>query len=209
MSDDDQKRRRSSCLLLVGLLLSAPAAAGENELAIALGLRAGGDLEISGSGRSPDLDATAVYGLIYNHGLGPETFLTTFWSHQSTELSAPGEFSDGDSFGIDIDYLHVGSVYRPERDGAAQGYVQFTAGLTWYRAERSGFGDELGFSLAAGGGGQFRISERLAFRVEGRIYATLTSASFAGLCVSGACTFAVSGSGALQFEGLGALVFGF
>ncbi len=87
--------------------------------------------------------------------------------------------------------------------------MQVTGGLTWYRAERSGFGDEFGFSLAAAGGGQFRISERLAFRLEGRLYATLTSVSFAGQCVSGACTFAVSGSGALQFEGLGALVLRF
>ena len=196
-------------MLLVGVLWCAPAAAEKNELAIALGLRSGGELEISSTGRSPNLDATAAYGLIYNHGLGPDTFVTAFWSHQSTEISAPGEFSDGDSFEIDIDYLHAGSVYRPAREGAAQAYVQFSGGLTWYRAQRPGFGDELGFSLAAGGGGQFRISERLAFRLEGRIYATLTSASFAGLCVSGACTFAVSGSGALQFEGLGALVLRF
>ncbi len=196
-------------VLLGGVVLCVPAAAGENELAIALGLRAGGELEISGTGRSPDLDATAAYGLIYNRRLRPETFVTAFWSHQSTEFTAPGEFIDGDSFGIDIDYLHAGSVYRPDREGAAQGYVQVTAGLTWYRAQRSGFGDELGFSLAAAGGGEFRISERLAFRLEGRLYATLTSVSFAGQCVSGGCTFAVSGSGALQFEGLGALVLRF
>ena len=90
-------------VLLVGVVLCAPAAAEKNELAIALGLRSGGELEITGTGRSPNLNATVAYGLIYNRGLGPETFLTTFWSHQSTELSAPGEFSNGDSFGIDID----------------------------------------------------------------------------------------------------------
>ncbi len=196
-------------VLLVGVVLCAPAAAEKNELAIALGLRAGGELEVSSTGRSPDLDVTEATGLIYNRGLGPETFFTSFWSHQSTELSAPGEFNDGDSFEIDIDYLHAGSVYRPVRDGAAQAYVQFTGGLTWYRAQRAGFGDELGLSLAAAGGGQFRISERLAFRLEGKVYATLTSVSFRGQCVSGACTFAVSGSGALQFEGLGALVLRF
>ena len=196
-------------VLLVGVVLCAPAAAEKNELAIAVGLRAGGELEITGTGRSPDLDATAATALIYNRGLRPETFITVFWSHQPTEVSAPSEFIDGDSFEIDIDYLHVGSVYRPDREGAAQAFVQFSGGLTWYRARRSGFGDELGFSLAAGGGSQFRISERLAFRLEGRVYATLTRVSFAGQCVSGACTFAVSGIGALQFEGLGALVLRF
>ena len=202
-------RRFQALVFLGGLAPCVPAAAEENELAIALGLRTGGELEISGTGRSPDLDATAAYGLIYNRRLRPEIFVTAFWSHQSTEFTAPGEFIDGDSFGIDIDYLHAGSVYRPDREGAAQAFVQFSGGLTWYRAERSGFGDEFGFSLAAAGGGQFRISERLAFRLEGRVYATLTRVSFAGRCVSGACTFAVSGSGALQFEGLGALVLRF
>ena len=198
--------RLPAILLLGGVFPFTPAAAEENELAIAVGLRTGGELEISGTGRSPNLDATAVYGLTYNRGLGPETFLTALWSHQSTEISTPGEFTDGDSFGIDIDYLHAGSVYRPDRDGAAQFYVQVTGGLTWYRASRSGFGDEFGFSLAAGGGAQFRLSERFAFRLEGRLYATLTRVSFAGQCVSGACTFAVSGGGAVQFEGLGAFV---
>ena len=196
-------------VLLGGLFLCLPAAAETNELALALGLRGGGGLEVENSPESPDLDATASLALIYNRGLGPDTAVTVFWSHQSTEISAPGAFNDSNAFEIDLDYLQAGTVYRPDRAGAAEGFVQVTAGLTWYRPGRSGFGDEYAFSLSGGGGGQFRLGQHFALRLEARILATITRVSFAGQCVSGACTFFVSGSGALQFEGLGALVYRF
>lgn len=196
-------------IALSALIVCLPAAAQKNEIALAFGLRGGGELEIRNSPQSPDLEIAPSFGLIYNRALGPDTAFTTFWSHQATEISVPGAFANSDEFELDIDYLQAGTVYRPDRDGAAEGFVQITAGLTWYRPGPSGFADEYAFSLTAGGGGQFRLSRRFAFRVEARMLFTLTRVSFAGVCASGACTFFVGSSGAFQFEGLGALVYRF
>ena len=201
--------RRLACIAFLCLVacVSGVVLAGEHELSGSLGLRGGGEMkrrEVDGSTGS--LETGAAGGIGYHHGLEPDTWFTAFWSHQQTELDAQGAFSDDDSFGLEIDYLHAGGVYRPRRDGPVEGFVAFTVGATWYRPDRAGFEDEWGISLAAGGGAQIDLSPRFDLRLEGRGYVTFTSGEFAGQCTSGQCTFALTGNGAFQLEGLAGIV---
>ena len=195
-------------LLLLAVVVSGVVPAAEQELSGSLGLRGGGEMkqrDVDGTTRS--LDVSAAISINYGRRLRSDTWFTAFWSHQQTEFDSAGAFSDDSSFDLDIDYLHAGGTYRPERDGRAEGFVTFTMGLTWYRPERAGFGDEYGFSLSAGGGTQIPLSPRCDLRLAARGYVTFTSARFGGQCASGGCTFSFTGEGTFQLEGLVGIVF--
>lgn len=193
------------------LLLAGPPVAAEVEVGPFIGLRSGGEATVGGGvlNQAPDFDFddSASYGLVADYRLGADTWLTFLWSHQETEFGTSGLLPG--AFGIDVDYLHAGGVYRPHRDGKTSPFVMVSAGVTLFSAEPSGFGSEAGVSMAAGGGAKIRIGDRVGLRLEARGYATFHDAIFDGICGGTGCSFALSSDGLFQVEGLMGLAIAF
>lgn len=182
-------------LLLFAAAATAVSAESEErnwEITPFVGYRIGGDVDEIESNRTYDFEGAAGFGLTVGRWIGEDQRLELTWSRQPTEL-------DGIDYGVDIDYLQFAGVYEPSREKKASGYVLASLGLTHFDPAADGAGSNTFFSGSVGGGGRFRLSERLVLRLEARGYGTLTSGSTQVFC-SGGCVFQLSGTGLLQLE---------
>ena len=200
--------RLSSPIVLLLALLAAAGAQAEVQLTPSLGFRLGGEVD-------PDFDSgdtvdtTPSLGLTLDISRAPEKWLTAFWSGQRTKFGADGFSPQERTFDLDLHYFQAGGVYRPRREKGAQPFVMIAAGVTWIVPHVSGFDGDVGFSGSLGGGALFPIGKRLAFRLEGRGYATFTSMKLRGVCGGSGCSITYSGTGSLQFEALAGLTIPF
>lgn len=198
-------------LPLLFALVLAPAAWAGGELTAQLGLRLGGGVDRD-SGNSKTVDGSLAYGLTFDIPLGEkhEKFIAVLWSRQDSEATV-ADFQPTDAvFDLTIDYLHAGGVYRPvPGKGKAQGFVMFTAGVTLVGSDESGFGSDVVPSLMIGGGGKFPIKEKLAFRLDGRMYINIDDARLSGFCGGVSCSIHFGADGALQFDLLAGISFEF
>ena len=207
-----EKRERQPMARIVALLLILTAASvvptsAEVELTPTLGFRAGGSVETD-SGDST-IDPSLSYGLTLDLPLAPEKWISVMYSHQRSEFDAGGLLGSNEPFGLDIDYLLFGGVYRPGVNKTTQGFVMVGAGLTWIRPQPSGFSDEFGLSGVIGGGAKIVLSPKIAFRLEARGYLTFTQMTLSGVCGGVGCKVHWSSGGVMQFEGLGGVTFSF
>jgi hypothetical protein len=183
---------------IVLLLATSPTSAREFELTPLAGYRWGGQVD---GGDSADLEGSAAPGLSFGWRLRTETWFEIVWSHQESEFALAPFSAPGQTFGIDVDYLHFAGVYRPERpDGRPEPFVTFSAGLTHLDAEEPGFGRDEGLSLAIGGGTTFPLGANVGLRLAARAWFTLVDTQFSGLCGGTACSFELSGDGAAQAD---------
>jgi len=180
-------------IVLVVIVAGSLAASAEDwEITPFVGYRIGGDVEEIATSRSYDFESAAGYGLTVGRWIGDEQRLELTWSRQPSGL-------EGIDYDVDVDYLQFAGVYEPSREKKAGGYVLASLGITRFDPAAAGAESSIFFSGSVGGGGRFRLSERLALRLEGRAYYTLTSGSTGVFC-SGGCVFALSGTGLLQLE---------
>jgi len=197
-------RASSVIRVVVWSLLFIPATAAHAEdweITPSVGYRFGGDVEEIQTSRSYDFDGAASYGLTVGRWIADEQRLELTWSRQPSGLS-------GIDYDVDIDYLQFAGAYEPGREKQVGGYVLASLGATRFDPAEAGAESSVFFSGSVGGGGRFRLSERLALRLEGRGYYTLTSGSTTIFC-GGGCTFQLSGTGLLQLEFSAGLAIGF
>jgi len=191
----------SLAVVAVALTVASGEARAEGwEVAPFVGFRFGGSVEEINSARQLDFDGAPAWGVSFGRAIGHEARVEGIWSHQSTSI---GEFD----LGVDIDYLHVAGVYDPQRDKKIAGFVLASAGVAILAPEFDG-DSATRFSASVGGGGKFALNERLAIRLDARVWAVFTSSSAAVFC-SGGCIFAFSSSAILQLETTAGLVIGF
>jgi opacity protein-like surface antigen len=174
------------------------------ELTPFLGLRFGGGFESLSTGDSFDVGGSASYGLIFDRPLSKETTFEFVWSLQDTELDGSGADTDVPSrIPLDVHYFHFGATYSPGEPRKRRGFAVMTAGATYFDPGGD-FGSETRFSVAAGGGAKFKLSERLRLRVEGRGYLTFVDGSAAVFCTGGGagggCAFSFVGDAFVQGE---------
>jgi len=187
-------------LAVIVLLVAAPAtvaATQERELTFSAGIRSGGDLDVGIQNAS--IEPTPALGITFDAPLRkPTKRWILFWSRQLAEADTGDFLSSGSSsFDLNIDYLHVGGMYRP-----GKGFVFFSTGLTYVDPREGGFDDDIGWSLAIGGGRIVSLSERLSLRFEARGYANMTEISLQGVCGGVGCKAEIHGSGAFQLDAL-------
>ena len=175
-------------ILLVGA--GAPVAAEGWEIVPSIGYGTGGEVTEISTGRTPDFEASPVFGLTVNRAIRTDGLIGVTWSRQPTEIEGFGK-------AFSIDYLHFNGIYEPRREAKTGGYVLASAGLTFLSA--SGSSTEVFLSLSAGGGGRFALSRTLSLKLEGRAWASLASGGTTVLCAGG-CVFAISGTGLFQLE---------
>lgn len=197
--------------LLVAIVCSATSGAAETRLGLLLGFRSGGEVETVGLDPTLqlDLEGEPAFGAVFERRIHPDGWIAVLWSHQETEFDPGGVYTGGRPVDLDIDYLHAGGVYRPAREGPLRPFVMLTAGLTSFRTGDPDLGDDLGLSIAVGGGAYLRVGERTTLRFEARGYATFEDAVFSGFCGPSACTLELAGGGAFQLETLAGVAFDF
>ncbi len=191
--------RPTAILVVAGWLATAGAA--EWELGPTLGLMTGGGFDLVGVPGSSDFDSSPSFGITADYRLRPDGWIELAWVRQAGGFSAEGLSPRGGSFGLDIDHVHAGGVYRPPSTGV-QPFVAFTAGVTRIAPHVPGAGDELALSAAVSGGGAFPLTGDWWLRIRGRGWLTFGSASFSGQCGGVGCAFRLSGDGVFQFEAL-------
>ena len=179
-----------------------------SELTPSAGFRFGGEVSPSAV-QHRTIDESLSYGLTYDISLAPEKWISVLWTHQSSEADLPGLLPDDDTFDLTIDYLLVGTAYRPVLKKQARPFVMVAVGITRVDTRRSEFDSDLVASGMIGGGVKFPINERLSFRFDGRGYLNFEKATLSGTCGGAGCSVRFAADGALQFEGLAGLTIAF
>ena len=188
--------------ILLGLVPTAVAA--QVEGTIFAGGRFGGSISDPLTNRSQTLDGALSYGLIVDFPVrGPGRFIEVVWSRQTSDVEAMTSFDD---FELTIDLVQIGGLYRWE-GRSVEPFVLMTLGATIFSGD-GGLGTDAAASGSLGVGFRWAPSDRVAFRFEGRGWATFELGS-AGLFCSGGCILRLSGGGMWQTELLGGLTITF
>lgn len=194
-------------LLGVLALVGIPVAA-EVEVTPFIGYQFGGGFDT----REGDLtiDPNANLGLVISLRTRHDGLVEFLYSRQATTLEANGLFQSGDLFDLNVEYFHFGGLWeiRTERTRPILG---LTVGATRLSPGRSGIDDAWAFSAGISGGVKHFVTDRLAFRLEGRGLLSFFNSSGAIFCgyPPGQCGLSVSGSNFLQIDVLAGLTFTF
>ena len=202
----------SSSLLLSGSLYSNHSSA--FEITPILGFRGGGEFVSEADDKKHTAQSSEMYGVIfsgspYNQG----KLFEVYYSHQSTDIKSINlatPKSTSADVPLTIDYLHFGGT-APITDGQESKVSTFVSGglgFTYMRPDYTGLQSEMRASFSLGLGLKMPISERLAFRLETRLLATLFNSNGSIFC-SGGCTIKVNGSAFYQGEAFAGLVLKF
>ena len=190
-------------LALVGIPVTA-----EVEVTPFIGYQFGGGFDT----REGDLtiDPSANLGLVISLRTRHDGLVEFLYSRQATTLEANGLFQSGDLFDLNVEYFHFGGLWeiRTERTRPILG---LTVGATRLSPGRSGIDDAWAFSAGISGGVKHFVTDRLAFRLEGRGLLSFFNSSGAIFCgyPPGQCGLSVSGSNFLQIDVLAGLTFTF
>jgi len=176
------------------------------ELVPVIGIRNGLDLSSSTPGVPPaEADASGTIGFGVNVQIRPDGWFESFLDHQSLSFAGNAGGSQVTRFDVAVDYLQFGGRYQPS-EGRVHPFVSAAIGLTRFGSNPGDVGNSLGLSGSLGGGVQIPISQRTAFHLEVRGYATIDDAAFAVACGPG-CVAVFSGSGWYQFGARAGLAF--
>jgi opacity protein-like surface antigen len=188
--------------LVPGLLVPALASAEGFRFTPYLGYRGGGDFEDAVTGSTLDLDESESYGFILSKDT--DDALEFIYTLQPTELSGGSGVSSDRLFDVDVmNFMVAGkNILNPETGGFVSGMV----GVTHFDPRGTRLSSETRFAIGAGGGIDYRISDNLGFRLEGRGIATFLDSSGGVFCSSSqGCSAFVDSSVLLQFEALAGL----
>jgi hypothetical protein len=186
-------------VFLVATLASAPtfsqSEVGPAELTLFAGNGFGGTFQTE-SGADVRLDDDSSFGLIFDYEYDTNTQWEVIYLEQTTAADTSALFPTRPSIETDIKYLQGGGTYRGSGDGPRP-YLAGTLGITRIDPSGESTRSDTFWSLSIGGGVQFRASERLGFRLEGRVFGTFIDSESALYCSSGfgqnQCLFVLDG----------------
>ncbi len=180
------------------------------EITPILGYRGGGEFIDTVDNTKHTTSSSEMYGLIisgepYDRG----KTLELYYSHQSSEIrSINTPNSTSVNIPLSIDYLHFGGTAPITDEDKLKTFVSGGLGFTYMSPDLSGLESDLRASLSLGIGLKMPITERIAFRLESRLLATLFNSNSSIFC-SGGCTIKVNGSAFYQGEVFAGLAFKF
>lgn len=193
-------RMKSVLVLLVSL--SAPAMAQEVEITPMVGWRIGGELEIGGD--RARLDDAIAPGVMVSFDRGRGRMLDVAISRQSTTASDDDLFEPR-SVDVDVIYLELGGRYLFRPDDSVDPYLGLTLGGTVFTVDSD---SSTHLSFAAAAGSDFRLTPRLALRLDGRLHTTVSGAGGELTCDSlGGCVGFAEGASFTQWTASIGLVF--
>lgn len=179
---------------LLGLVLPQVASAAETKVEITpfAGYRFQGEFDSSGFDDffNPFDDLTIAdgesYGVVVDFALGRAFMLELILSHQESELALEGFFFDPDEvlFDVDVDYYHVGFLYR-WTPGQIHPFFGISAGISRLDAQGEGGGSFDRPSVSIGGGAKFFFTDHFGIRLEGRGFWTFIDDDVSDVCDCG------------------------
>jgi len=136
------------------------------------------------------------WGIIFDYDDGPNNQWEFLYLEQGTAADTSLLTPEEPSIDTDIQYLQGGGTFIGSGE-KVRPYLAGTAGLTRIDPYGSNTRSDLFWSLSIGGGVQFEASERLGFRLEGRLFGTFVNSSSSIYCGSdlngGQCLFRLQG----------------
>lgn len=142
------------------------------------------------------LDDGSSLGILFDYEEGPNTQWEGLYLQQDTAADTSDLFSAQPSTDTRIQYLQGGGTFRGDGERLLP-YVAGTLGLTRIDPSGANTRSDTFWSISIGGGAQFRVSDRLGFRIEARVFATLVDSESAIYCgfdsVGGQCLFTLQG----------------
>ena len=172
-----------------------------------IGYRDGGEVTNNLDQTTRDIVDSNVYGLI----IGSKPFdakgrtYELYYSHQSSKIQAIDlPTATSTTLPLTVDYLQVGGTAPISIEEQLRTFVSGGVGFTYMSPDIDGLDSELRASFSLGIGLEYKLTERLAARLEGRMLATLFNNNSTIFC-SGGCTITVNGNMITQFEALAGL----
>ncbi|MDJ0842300.1 MAG: hypothetical protein QNK37_37710 [Acidobacteriota bacterium] len=198
------------------LIFSAFSAMSQDfEITPFLGYQFLGDLETYGntSGfdiEDIDIDESETYGIILDFTTWDGGQIELVWSRQETEVGLDRFFEPHPKVDLTIDYFQIGGLQTFSEDEAkVRPFIAGSIGAA-YIDPGSGFGNTTRLSLHLGGGVKLFLSERVAFRFDGKFKTTFIDNDVALYCDPFYCFgYAESSSWLYQMEGTAGLTFAF
>ena len=198
------------------LLGTQPAAAQDEirrfEITPYAAYRMGGSFDDGDNGQDFDLLDSGAFGLIVNGRVEENTQWEFLFGRQGTEVDTNGLPPGQPRLDIDIDYLHLGGTYL--FDGTSvRPFIALTLGISQFDPGLSGLRSERFFSASFGGGWQFRATEQVGVRLEGRAFTTFLDSDSDLFCESdgggGSCLITIDANTLTQWEVRAGFVFRF
>jgi opacity protein-like surface antigen len=183
--------RLASLAFLALLIAPMMAAAAEPRIQITpfVGYRLEGEFDIGGEfdffNPFDDLtvDESESVGLVVDFAVSRNFMIELIFSQQESELQLEGPLFGPDEklFDLDVNYYHVGFIYR-WMPGQVHPFLGASVGLT--RLEASGIdgGDLDRPSFSLGGGATVFVTKNIGFRFEGRAFWTFIDDDVQDLC---------------------------
>ena len=160
----------------------AQSEAGPASLTLFGGQGFGGTFETD-AGIDIELDDDVSLGFIFDYDQNRDTQWEVIYLRHDTMAETQDVFASRPLVNTEIQYFQGGGTYRGGRE-KVRPYLAGTLGLT--RIDPSGANTESDtfWSISIGGGVQFEASERLGFRLEGRVFGTAVTSNSAIFCGS-------------------------
>jgi hypothetical protein len=147
------------------------------EIAPYSGYQIGGKFEDEETDVDLEINDASTWGFLVDYNLNRHSQIEFYYSHQETELSSGGLISDGDLFGLDVDYYHIGGTLI-SRGNKLEPYVVGTLGVTRFDPETSEASSMTKFSLGFGGGVRYFPIKRVGLYLGGRAFVTFVNSEY-------------------------------
>jgi hypothetical protein len=182
------------------LVLGLPMAASAQTIEVVplAGYRFNNDLFETAVNRPLDLDGAPVVGGALNVGMGNGLWFEALFTHQQADVAIPRLTSGQAAYSrVVVDQWLAGGRQEFGVD-RARPFLTGLLGLTRFGADG---GDEVRFTIGAGGGVKLPVQRRIALRLDSRVFTTFVDVDArAGACGSGVCFVAVDVNVVWQFE---------
>jgi len=201
-------KRFSLCLLALFFVIPTGAAADDLLVTGYLGYRVGGDFTDISTTTELELAESESYGLIIGKDNGTSNQTEFLYSIQPTQLKAAGPVTSGVLVDVDVENYMLAGKSILSRDSGT--FVSGLVGVTRFDPNSSSLNSDTRFALGLGGGIDYRISNNLGFRFEGRGIATFLDSDGAVFCGSnGGCLVFTESNVLWQFEFITGFTFRF
>ncbi|HWQ37189.1 MAG TPA: outer membrane beta-barrel protein [Burkholderiales bacterium] len=198
--------------LLAGLSLPGLSQAQENqrtEITPFAAVLGGGGFRDQLTSADLDVESSAAGGLILDFPWEPNSQLEIYLGRQPTSVE-PDNAAPGPRFDLNVGYYHIGGIVLFEPSPRLRPYFVATIGATHFDPENGALDSELRFSVSAGVGAKYPLTDRLALRFEGRAFVTAMDSDSQIFCnLPGTCEIKVRSDTFVQWQALLGLSLGF
>ncbi|MHC4131327.1 MAG: hypothetical protein ACYSSP_12220 [Planctomycetota bacterium] len=169
------------------------------------GYQIGGKFEDEETDVDLEINDASTWGFLVDYNLNRHSQIEFYYSHQETELSSGGLISDGDLFGLDVDYYHLGGTLV-RRGNKLEPYVVGTLGVTRFDPETSEASSMTKFSLGFGGGVRYFPVKRVGLYLGGRAFVTFIDSEYTYRSDEDGTTLRIESDALWQFQFMAGVV---